>query len=1329
MKRFPELARRGVALALAASMSLSVFMPGALAADLTTADVHDHDHVQLAAENSVDELGNEDLSDETDTVPDETAAKPVVVDTPTSETLEDADHTWGEWQKDVYQDEDGNVRDAEYRICSDCGILELDDGTLLTPSMGSDLDIIDPDEPEWLLPETEPSGIATYHSGGHEFNTAWNAGSGDVQYNAGNYRPTCTKTGWGWCRCTKTWRIGKIWGRCDYWENHTINMAPHTWPQDGTVEQASPCVDGWKVWRCTVCGTELKREKIDAKPHVYGDPITVEPTCEVGGKTYKKCSVCGYEDVLETTDPLGHHTDGQKWTVGDGSDVGWVVDQPYKCVDGTKTRTCDAGDETETLPVKASEDHKWVKDETKSIEPTCTEEGTYYYYCSECGDTSRSEPIPATGHHTGGTTDEFKWTVGDGSDVGWVVNQPHKCVDGTKTRTCDAGDETETLPVKATEKHKWVKDETKSIEPTCTEEGTYYYTCSECGGEKSDTIPANGHSRPEDTSKDENWIILTPATCTTAGQRALKCTVCGKAIPGTEEEIKELGHEWDKGTIDQKYPCVDGTITYKCTRDGCNGTKTETYKATADHKYEFVSTTQKYPCQPGKETWKCSVCGATEERDAKVADHSFGLWTDDDVLGCQTQKQTRTCLVCGYQEHRTSGGPVRGHKYTKYVMKTSTEWATVNIPVDVPSWAVGTLKKLGVRFDDENKHIQIADNMPVPIVVAYCDYGCGAYDKLIATEFPEYAAEAWAATEASKSVANTAEPLIREALADTKTAVNNAQSREEAIASLDQIYAVAKAKLLANGSVPVKVDLRATGTWPSSWPVLGGKQWTVKLYEGTINVPITEEVVDQALAQLKNVLDDTKNMLNNSFLSEDAIKVAINKIVDTVAADSGLNESIRQLVFYPIYNSINTRKQEQWPNQATDSTPTETGELILRLAESAVTDKDGWQPFLDAIFDDLIDMLIEQLKKDPEYSKYLDNALGDELLEELRPKLREELVNDTTFVDTIRKVAGDAISNAAYGVKRGWSDQRVLDQLREDLLKVQDPVEQEMLDLSATIGDLVESSLTEKINKLLPFGDLTSWIGKWVGAFAKDKAVSEVVGETGKVRSTIEMYIKYITCGQHHHVYENIAATCTEPAYTIDSCDKCGWRFSKTKTGEALGHTPVTVKGYDATETTDGLTDGIQCSVCGKWIEPQEVIPAQEPQYDKWLVKAAVTADTVKATGYKEQKKLDEAINAALTKAGYEPANSERFLAQVQTSIGILSNDRYPEDGVTGMVKIPAGAAGKNCTFYAVQVLTADTHGYSAGDVVITPLTVTDEGISLKVPVQSVVAIAWKVNE
>ena len=1246
MKRFPELARRGVALALAASMSLSVFMPGALAADLTTAEEHDHDHdhVHLAAENSVDALGNEDFSDEVYNVPGDTA--------------DAADHVWGEWQVNV---DDEGISET-YRICDECGAVELEDGTIIPPETEEDvLDVVEDDQPEWLT-QGKLFGTASYISEIAVYASVYD----DPEYGL---------------KADGTWNYAADYA---HWTRVT-NTQYSTWIDTHNKRHFNHSPEAWGK------RTNSGDQKI---------------TCEGGGQIEYKCD---------------------KWDCSKG----W-------------TKKFNGPGHTTGL--------KYHTD------ATCTKPGVDYTYCGRdnsvtgCGDLctyifpNTTVITQATGHHTGGTTEEYRWTVDDGSKVGWI-EEPATCTTaGKRYRKCDTCDFEEVDKDYAKDHpatgHKndagdvWYDNDTATAEigwtvdkeATCGTAGSRHRTCvnANCPLEnKTETqvIPAtNKHTAGEKTTAIE-------PKCGVAGKWEIHCTVCKTLMDSGE--IPALEHVWDEGTIDQKYPCVDGTITYKCTREGCGATDVKTYKATKEHKYdEFVSTTQPYPCQPGTETWKCTVCGATTTKAAKVADHSFGLWTDDDVLGCQTQKQTRTCLVCNYQEHRDSGDPVRKHKYTRYVMITSTEWAEVNIPVEVPSWAVGALKAIGVRFDKDNKHIQIADNMPVPIVIAYCDYGCNTYDKLIATDYPQFAAEAWAATEASKSVADTAEPLIREALADTKTAVNNAQNREEAIAALDQIYAVAKEKLLAKGSVPVKVDLRVTGTWPDNYPFIGGKQWTVKIYDNTINVPITEAVVEQALAQLKNVLDDTKNMLSNSFLSEDAIKVAINKIVDTVANDGGLTESIRQLAFYPIYKSINTRDSGKWPNQPTDSTPTETGELILRLAESAVTDKEGWQPFLDAIFDDLIDMLIEQLKKDPEYSKYLNNALGDELLEELRPKLREELVNNTAFVDNIRDIAGKAIDNAAYGVKRGWSDARVLAQLREDLMKVQDPVEQEMLDLSATIGDLVESSLAEKINKLLPFGDLTSWIGKWVGAFAKDKAVSEVVGETGKVRQTIEMYIKYITCGKHDpHTRIAQQASCTNDEMTERYCSKCGWVFEKYKTGDAWGHTPVTVKGYEATETADGLTDGVQCSVCGAWIEPQEVIPAQEPQYEKYLVKSAVTADTAKAAGYKNQKKLDEAIDAALTKAGYQTANSERFLAQVQTSIGILSNDRYPEDGVTGMVKLPAGAAGKNCTFYAVQVLTADTHGYSAGDVVVTPLTVTSEGISFKLPVQSVVAIAWKVNE
>ena len=503
------------------------------------------------------------------------------------------------------------------------------------------------------------------------------------------------------------------------------------------------------------------------------------------------------------------------------------------------------------------------------------------------------------------------------------------------------------------------------------------------------------------------------------------------------------------------------------------------------------------------------------------------------------------------------------------------------------------------------------------------------------------------------------------------------------------------------------------------------------------SVTVTEDMVGSMLTDLQNGMNSVKEMLGSSFLSKDAIQTLIGKVADTVAKSDDINYSMRWIVYPEAYYQITAALNEgngSYPGGDSDKAGEKAtiSNLILQLAGDLVqkdpnSETDAVQEFVSAIFDDLIDMLIEELKEDEEYSKYLNNALGDELLAELRPKLREELVNDTAFVDAVRGIVQIALSNAAAGVNKGWKEKAILAQLRSDLLKVQDPVEQEMIKLSGIIGDLVESSLAEKINKLLPFGDLTSWIGKKVGAFAKDKAVSEVVGETGRVRDTIELYIKYITCGEHRHVIEEIAATCTEPAYTIDSCDKCGWRFSKSKTGEPLGHVPVVDEAADPTETEEGLTEGSHCARCSAVLEAQEVIPALQPQMDAKLVCSAIPEETVTAMRYENRKKLDAAIDAALTKAGYTAADSQRFLAQVNSSIGILPSDRYPEEGFTGYVARPAQtAADKKYTWYAVQLLTVDAHGHNAGDVIITPVAQTDKGLQLTVYAQAVVALAWK---
>lgn len=952
----------------------------------------------------------------------------------------------------------------------------MEDGTVLTPSTDEKLEIVDPDEPEQLAPgvnldgnyddQIAPCDSVGIHDGAHQFDY-----TGATNVKVWYSRPTCTQTGSALVRCIKWWHVKfyipfKGWqessGQCDYSETHTINMAPHTWPSDGTVEQASPCVDGWKVWRCTVCNTELRRDKIGAKPHQYGDPITVKPTCEKGGKTYQKCSVCGDEHVIETTAPLGHSTDGVKWAKGDGSNVGWVVNQPYPCAEGTKTRECDICHEKETVTVPVTEAHQLT-----------------------------------------------------------------------------------------------------------------------------------------------DWEVTAKPTCTTTGTRVKKCTVCGNVVE--TETINALGHD-------------------------------------------------------------------------------FQNYVDDNRPACCDQYETGTCTRCNAKNTRKTSGPIRAHKFTHY------EFGTFD-------------GRLATR--------------------ANCDYkGCTAYDdKAFSLDNYKENGYVLAATKASETIADYAEDVIKQAMRDAETAVANASTREEAIASLDVIVASVHSQLL---SKKVSGEVRIDPGW-GAWAI-------VKI---PYSVTITEKMVGSMLTDLQNGMNSVKEMLGSSFLSKDAIQTLIGKVADTVAKSDDINYSMRWIAYPEAYYQITAALNEgngSYPGGDSDKAGEKAtiSNLILQLAGDLVqkdpnSETDAVQEFVSAIFDDLIDMLIEELKEDEEYSKYLNNALGDELLAELRPKLREELVNDTAFVDAVRGVVQNALSNAAAGVNKGWKEKAILAQLRSDLLKVQDPVEQEMIKLSGIIGDLVESSLAEKINKLLPFGDLTSWIGKKVGAFAKDKAVSEVVGETGRVRDTIELYIKYITCGEHHHVTEEIAATCTEPAYTIDSCDKCGWRFSKSKTGEPLGHVPVVDEAADPTETEEGLTEGSHCARCGAVLEAQEVIPALQPQMDAKLVCSAIPEETVTAMRYENRKKLDAAMDAALTKAGYTAADSQRFLAQVNSSIGILPSDRYPEEGFTGYVARPAQtAADKKYTWYAVQLLTVDAHGHNAGDVIITPVAQTDKGLQLTVYAQAVVALAWK---
>lgn len=145
--------------------------------------------------------------------------------------------------------------------------------------------------------------------------------------------------------------------------------------------------------------------------------------------------------------------------------------------------------------------HNW-KDGEILLQPTCTTTGKKQVVCENCGKLLEVE-IPALGHNY----------------VNRVCTRCGEAEPGCTTHTY--GD--------------WII--TKS--PTCIAEGSKKRTCTVCGVEEVETIPATGeHTYGE-------WKVTKQATCTADGTKTKTCTECGAT---QSQVIAKLGHNYVNGT-------------------------------------------------------------------------------------------------------------------------------------------------------------------------------------------------------------------------------------------------------------------------------------------------------------------------------------------------------------------------------------------------------------------------------------------------------------------------------------------------------------------------------------------------------------------------------------------------------------------------------------------------------------------------------------------------------------------------------------------------------------------------------------------------------------
>ncbi len=181
--------------------------------------------------------------------------------------------------------------------------------------------------------------------------------------------------------------------------------------------------------------------------------------------------------------------------------------------------------------------HNWKDGETL-LEPTCTEAGKKQKVCENCGKLLEVE-IPALGHNY-------------------------------ENRVCTRCGEKEP----GCENHTfgdWVI--TKNA--TCVAEGSKKRTCTVCGVEEVETIPATGvHTYGE-------WQVTKQATCTADGIKTKTCTGCGAT---QSQSIAKLGHNYVNGTCtrcgEKQELVIGANINYHEYISESGGTVSSSYTST-----------------------------------------------------------------------------------------------------------------------------------------------------------------------------------------------------------------------------------------------------------------------------------------------------------------------------------------------------------------------------------------------------------------------------------------------------------------------------------------------------------------------------------------------------------------------------------------------------------------------------------------------------------------------------------------------------------------------------------------------------------------------------
>ncbi len=350
------------------------------------------------------------------------------------------------------------------------------------------------------------------------------------------------------------------------------------------VEAPTCTEDGVNGWACGYCGQPKESDIIPRTGHSFNWEETRAATVTMQGEERYVCSVCGYVELTRVIEKLPCSHEWGEGTVTKEATIKSSGSKFYTCAICGATRT-------EVIPMIGHTTHTFGAP-VITLRPTCTEEGVNEYTCLECG-FKKTEPIPAKGHtepERGVVTKAPSFTEEGLYEIKCVIcNEVLRSIVVGKTPCYHPNDSLEIVVTK---------------EATCTEAGARHVTCTLCGYDQVEEIPAKGHV--------EGTRIIKSATYTEEGESETYCLNCDAVLK--TEVIPKLTcnhphYRQTKVTVKEPTCTEEGIAEEVC--EICGNVETKTISATGHGRCSrSVSATC---AQEGVKETYCNKCGEVFE--------------------------------------------------------------------------------------------------------------------------------------------------------------------------------------------------------------------------------------------------------------------------------------------------------------------------------------------------------------------------------------------------------------------------------------------------------------------------------------------------------------------------------------------------------------------------------------------------------------------------------------------------------------------------------------------------------------------------------------------